>query len=253
MDKPEEKITNIQIQSIEDFVVAVSKNSNFCFRGVGNKNYKLIPSIGRKKEIKIESLTNIESGMLKQFKLRAVPYLNSLPTNDWEWLILGQHHGMPTRLLDWTSNPLVALYFACLGEKDNDGAVYSISNISGLDPVKSPNPFDIDDNYFILPFHISPRIAAQASIFTASKNPLVPLEETIEKPITKYIINGNRKFAILSFLVLRFGVGPSSLFPGLDGLCNQIALETNTFKSVVSRMDGLLEISDLLSKMKKTD
>ena len=253
MDNSNERTTNIQIQSIEEFVAEVSKNTDFCFRGVSDKGYKLIPSIGRKKEIKIESLTKIESGMLRQFKLRAVPLLNFHPTNDWEWLILGQHHGMPTRLLDWTQNPLVALYFACSGNDNVDGAIYSILNIPTLDLDKAPNPFDIDNDYMLLPAHISFRIAAQASIFSVSRNPQIPLEESVEKPLTKYIISSKRKFAILSFLVLRFGIGPSSLFPGLDGLCEQIALETTTFKNVVYRAEGLIEIADLLKKMKTTN
>jgi type I restriction enzyme M protein len=130
-------IEEIQIRSIEEFVVEVSKKTNLYFRGVSNKDYRLVPAVGREKEIKQNSLINIESGMLKQFKLRAIPFLNYHPKNDWEWLMLGQHHGMPTRLLDWTANPLVALYFACLGDTKIDGAVYSLSNIPVLDLEKN--------------------------------------------------------------------------------------------------------------------
>jgi type I restriction enzyme M protein len=237
-----------EIQSIEEFVTEVSKNSDVFFRGVPDKDYKLIPSIGRDEKTSIESLTKIETGMLKQFKLRAMPFLNYQPSNDWEWLMLGQHHGMPTRLLDWTSNPLTALYFACLGNADTNGAIFSISNVPTLDIEKSPNPFGIQDNYMVVSPHVSPRVAAQSSWFSASKNPLISLEETIDKPITKYIINSKRKFAILSFLVLKFNIGPSTLFPGLDGLCAQISLETNTFKSVASTAEELIKTMDFIRK-----
>lgn len=253
MSTSDEEINGIRIQSIEEFVVEVSKSSNIQYRGVPNKDYKLIPSIGRERKISLDALIRIERGMLRQFKLRAIPFLNYHPENDWEWLMLGQHHGMSTRLLDWTSNPLTALYFACTGETNVDGAIYSISNIPTLlELEESPSPFDIDSDYMIIPPHISPRVAAQSSWFSASKNPLVPLEGTIEKPIVKYIISSKRKFAIRSSLAIKFGAGPSSLFPGLDGLCEQIALETNTFKSITSTAEALIEISELSKRITKT-
>jgi hypothetical protein len=53
--------------------------------------------------------------MLDEFKRKARPFIDFLPQNDFEWLFIMQHHGVPTRLLDWTSNALVALYFAVNG------------------------------------------------------------------------------------------------------------------------------------------
>jgi len=50
--------------------------------------------------------------MLEEFKRKARPFLEFIPSNDFEWLFLMQHYGVPTRLLDWTTNALVALYFA---------------------------------------------------------------------------------------------------------------------------------------------
>ena len=50
--------------------------------------------------------------MLDEFKRKARPFVSPLPSNDFEWLFLMQHYGVPTRLLDWTTNALTALYFA---------------------------------------------------------------------------------------------------------------------------------------------
>jgi hypothetical protein len=51
------------------------------------------------------------------------------PQTEAEWLIVAQHHRVPTALLDWTASPLVALYFACSGDTEHDGIVFALDTI----------------------------------------------------------------------------------------------------------------------------
>lgn len=69
-----------------------------------------------------------ERNLLMDFKLRAARYLERLPANDWEWLFVMQHYGLPTRLLDWTESALLGLYFAVRENRlDTDAAVWVLN------------------------------------------------------------------------------------------------------------------------------
>ena len=84
------------------------------YRGQSDKGYSLMPSVFRKNFLRKEH-TLINELMLK--------FPDGFSSNQFERLIKMQHYGLPTRLLDFSTNPLIALYFACLSNQDKDGEV----------------------------------------------------------------------------------------------------------------------------------
>ena len=114
-----ENMTQITtIKELFDFLTECSDDPhNVIFRGVRKKSYALIPSIGRVRTEKGNSYTpKREELLLKLFKQKAYPFIKDHVTCKLELLSIAQHHGIPTRLLDWTRNPLVAVYFAVKDE-----------------------------------------------------------------------------------------------------------------------------------------
>lgn len=96
------------------------------FRGQSkpvSDGYFLKPSIGRFDHLAAKTpseLEDLEWNMLDIFRNHLVTYVQHLPQTDWEALAIAQHHGLPTRFMDWTTNPLAALYFAVRGPNKSD-------------------------------------------------------------------------------------------------------------------------------------
>jgi hypothetical protein len=221
----------IQIDFFSEFVSFVEKNchdENILFRGQ-HSDKPLIPKIAR---IRCKGdLLSCEQQMLNQFKIYSKPYLRRIPANDWEWLSLAQHHGMATRLLDWTINPLAALWFAVQKPAEKKGpAIVWVFNPPEKDILKpndlqSASPFSGRRTKIFQPDIMTARIQSQGGWFTVhkfleeKKKQFVPFEENriYKNALTKIIIPA-RRFSVLRYHLDRMGTNRMALFPDLDGV-----------------------------------
>jgi hypothetical protein len=208
-----------QIDSIEDFFQFLKRNTlkkeTYVFRGVKSEDYKLIPSIGRHRKTNSGKpfSVNDEQTMLKSFRMKAYPFIEKNMTSI-ELLSLAQHHGLPTRLLDWTWNPLVAFYFAVKDEHDDNSLVYAWKKdiLGKYEP--SFDPFKIKQTRVVLPPHFTSRIIAQSGMFTIHHLPNQEfISETIEKIIIKQSVRKELKRALWLL-----GIHEASLFPDISGI-----------------------------------
>ena len=147
-------ITIHKFYDLPGFLKLVEKYSspNWIFRGQSDASLPLRPKAGRP-----EFFHTYQGGDLERFREwreQAIAFSN-LPENDFECLAFAQHYGLATRLLDWTTNPLVALYFAAEAESEKGGGVFCYRPLEDsadrstpleheLEVIRyDPRPFDI--------------------------------------------------------------------------------------------------------------
>jgi len=155
-----------KVETVEEYLRAVDKvymyfwgseqaadtlkySSKVWYRGLKDIDYQMLPSLGRP-----PLNVDYETIYMSKFKSKAIPYLGSLPAYPlseglpgyWDWLFLMQHYGVPTRLMDWSEDALVALLFAIdINAKPSELAKDPV--VWCLNPVKLNEAFTFNDIY----------------------------------------------------------------------------------------------------------
>jgi len=191
------------------------------YRGHRDSKWPLAPKIDRDSFVAFRATgggkrMQHERRILDAFKNWARPYLRHEPRNDWEWLALAQHHGLATRLLDWTANPLAALFFA-VGESNGgqDAAVWCYAHQGKL-VKQSTDPFKGREILYFEPPHLSERIPAQAGSFTVH-----PGSARWQGPTVKLVIDQGSRSDLREQLE-DLNINRATLFPGLDGVADMV-------------------------------
>lgn len=229
-----EKVTSVCeiLKKVDEFCRKESTGSIW-LRGHGDSSWELIPTIGREHYYigrPILFKPHQEKNLLHRFRRYAYAHLNR-NIEEWEALLLGRHYGLPVRLLEWTSNPLIALYFAASYGKEikTDGAIWVFlrkpDDSSDIDIFEEKrSPFQIKGVRIIYPFISSPRISAQSSAFTIQDNPWQKLANYEGKKcpmdikkLAKWIIPKDKKEGIIEELE-RTSINYRVIYPDLGGL-----------------------------------
>ncbi len=230
--------------------------SNFVYHGTCNAAFRLSTSLQRNCKGRQAEL---EPSILRNFSKYAASEDPDIERSVWRQLIIGQHHGLPTRLLDWTYSPLIGLHFAvndpnlekmdkheCILWKidvaelhamlpehyqavlrDDQALIYTVKMLDGLSPTLEQYDRDMGSDSLLImePPSIDQRIINQYSYFSVVPRGISDVEEffqTRTQNVVKYIIARNIRWEI-SDMLDQFNITERTIYPELDGLTKMLA------------------------------
>jgi hypothetical protein len=239
-NKLTESSNNTKIGSVQNLLEVLSKQEGIqMFRGQ-TRDWPLIPSIGRyPKVVKLYlNWQNCHEQIIHQFLRLGHPFLSEKQLKDSDRWVIGQHHGLPTRLLDTTTNPLKALFFSVNIPSDDkyDGTFWIINYSMWNEELDDEHRIYWDTSLIpFLPPQLDARLMAQEGAFISyplpkNDEPLTSMEELKENDMTflKMIVPSSAKARLrreLEFLGIQFRF----LFPDLDGVSRGIHLSSFNF------------------------
>jgi hypothetical protein len=238
-----DRIINNVSDLLQAFPGIRAANPLLWYRGHGRVEWQLLPHVMRPPHRR-----EMEAGLTTRFRQNAISFLPSREYNWWDWLLYMQHFDVPTRLLDWSENPLVGLYFAVANERhhDVDGCLWALDPKSlnrfsrmapdlgegipclGIDAVLedySPQkvllgPATGRPPAAVVAMRLFPRLFAQAGVFTITHQDAMPLEDIEDgSHVGRFIIPAAVKPNIRNEL-LHLGINQLSLFPELQSVAS---------------------------------
>lgn len=222
-------------------IIALGKPEGNCvhlFRGQ-SCNKPLLPKIARKyPDIDTK---DIENKMLNELRLKGGRYLKNEEISDLDLLTIAQHHGLATRLLDWSTNPLVALWFACNDNSSNNSGhfyFYRVYEDNIFKHEEKSDIFNLNNTKIFRPKFNNPRVIAQHGWFSLHQQRTTNINKDfsfnksytgLDEDIIHFLsiyhfeIPYDAKQNIIDYLYC-LGINHEYLFPDLDGLCKSINL-----------------------------
>jgi FRG domain len=249
-------------KSLEDWDEIAEQTGlrDYVFRGQTDSSWGLSTSLERQcRRLELDNVQETEEFLIREFQRRYHHYSDSVPdlTKGIEWLSIMQHHGAPTRLLDWTYSPLVGCYFAVEGGTD-ESALWRINakwcleqaianaGWTASDKLASPGWEEADmaevsqalmgtkEKPFVrpvTPFRLNPRLSVQQGTFLWCGDVERSFEDNLrsmegydkKENIIKFVIPKTLGLKAIKELY-RANVTRASLFPGLDGFAQALGV-----------------------------
>lgn len=259
-------IREVRISSVEELIPLLSdqpyrpdlerNRSLYVYRGMANADFRMVTSLRRNCR---ELQRTLEPAILKNFAKYAVLEDPTIAQSVWRQMFLGQHHGLPTRLLDWTQSALVALHFAVSEDNlehmeqhdcmvwrtdikelhallppkyqqvmaENKAEVFSVDMLGRAAADIAAYDRDMGGSAMVVlePPSIDSRIVNQYSFFSVIPMDMEDVEGFLDRytqNTVKYIIDRRLRWRVRDMLD-QLNMSERLVYPGLDGLSRWIA------------------------------